>query len=113
MQSILALTILLLSSTALANRICVRNFGTGPVDMCGFGSSPRHVYVISERDERVHICTMTYDDERCKFDKQEFAHAITPDKKIVCVLNYNQPDVTGNYCVAQPETYGYVKDPWL
>jgi hypothetical protein len=94
-------------------RICVQNFATRNMDLCARGGSPRHKYIKREDLSNEKLCVSTYADDQCKFNKAEFAHAITLDGKIVCVLNFNQPSVTGNYCASQPEFYAYALDPWL
>jgi hypothetical protein len=98
--------------SAFAERICTRDFASDGMDICRRGGSPRHQYVRSALNHAQTICVMTYEDKYCKFQKAEFAHATTLAGKIVCVLNYNQPDVTGNYCSHDGKHYKYVLDPW-
>src|SRR5690606_2358787 len=98
---------------SLAQRICTRDFASDGRDICASGTSPRHKYVEPEVPGRKPICAITYDDKHCKFYKAEFAHAKTVTGQIVCVLNFNQPYVTGNQCVVDPNRYMYVSDPWL
>ncbi len=106
--------LLFFSSDLMADpRICVRNFAANEMDVCSLGTSTRHKYVVQEALTMRPICSLVYDDERCKFDKQEFAHAITPDGQIVCVMYQNQPGIGSNFCAALPENYSYVLDPWM
>lgn len=114
MRHLLTLLMVSFLSTSVfaEGRICARRFNFQGIDLCRSGS-PRHRYVRSEKPEGEKICTTVYPDERCKFAKQEFAHALTQEGAVVCVLNFNQPSVTGNYCAKQSDQYGYVLDPWL
>ncbi len=94
-------------------RICVRSYiHSDGFDLCALRASPRHTYVVAESGSKKKVCVMTYKDKYCKYQKQEFSHAKNTAGDIVCVLNYNQPNVSGNYCATQPQDFSYVLDPW-
>ncbi len=93
-------------------QICARDFAADGFDMCETSPQPRYVYVQGENADRPKVCVSTYPDSNCKNLKKEFMHAITLDGKIVCVLNFNQPEIGTNHCATDPKRYVYVKDPW-
>lgn len=100
----------LMSPILAASNICTRDYGADGYDICTTGQS-RYKYVQTENAERPTVCVTAWADTYCKNQKKEFTHALGVDGKPVCVLNYNQAE-TGNYCVADPKRYVYVKDPW-
>jgi len=110
---VLLILLIPISNLEADPRICVRSYiHSNGFDLCSLGSSPRHFYVYPEEGSEKKVCVITYEDRYCKYQKQEFSHAKTLDGRIVCVLNYNQPGVSGNYCATQPEDFSYALDPW-
>ena len=93
--------------------ICVRNYlkPDGGMDPCG-RSMPGFAMVIDKKDTHKLICTRTYDDSHCKNSPREFDHALMPNGKVVCTINYHQPPISAN-CASSPELYDWVTAAYI
>jgi hypothetical protein len=93
-------------------QVCVRNYivttESGSFDPC-MRNMGRYTYVIDNTFDasRELVCTMTYDDQYCKTNKQEFDHVVNPDGGVICVINYHQPPISA-MCASSPGMYTWV-----
>jgi hypothetical protein len=97
-------------SAFAGNVICVMRFNSNGSNPCAM-SLPQFGEVV-ERDHQDRLmCVRRYEDRFCKYNKNEFYHALGKNGESVCVMNFNQ-QLIGNPCSRNSEQYGYAAEPW-